>query len=221
MARQPSYRPLEPTEFFADGRASRPLVEGTVPRGRPLDESALLTYRRSPAHGDAARAVALVGNPSMNAFAARCRSPWGRASPITSMSVPSPSTRRPSNAAGNASTFTAPSVTTPWAPATARSSSAAICRRPTITRDYSRGFERRGVKSAAARRADRLLLRGRLARLRRDARLRQPDSAGRSLEDHRLCPRLAAEPVDAAQGSCRESERDKVRRELQPGEERT
>ena len=36
MARQPSYRPLEPTDFFDDGRASRPLVEGTVPRGRPM-----------------------------------------------------------------------------------------------------------------------------------------------------------------------------------------
>jgi mono/diheme cytochrome c family protein len=70
MARQPSYRPLEPTDFFADGRASRPLVEGTVPRGGPLEESAILTYRKPPAHNDAARAVALVGNPAMNAFAA-------------------------------------------------------------------------------------------------------------------------------------------------------
>ena len=53
MARQPSYRPLEPTDFFDDGRASRPLVEGTVPRGGPLEESAILTYRKSPAHGAA------------------------------------------------------------------------------------------------------------------------------------------------------------------------
>jgi mono/diheme cytochrome c family protein len=53
MARQPSYRPLEPTDFFDDGRASRPLVEGTVPRGRPIEESAILAYRKSPARGTA------------------------------------------------------------------------------------------------------------------------------------------------------------------------
>jgi mono/diheme cytochrome c family protein len=51
MARQPSYRPLEPTDFFDDGRASRPMVEGTVPRGRPIEGSAILTSRKSPARG--------------------------------------------------------------------------------------------------------------------------------------------------------------------------
>jgi len=70
MARQPYYRPLEPTNFFPDGRSSRPLVDGTVPRGRPLEQSPILTYRRDPAHADAARAAALIGNPTMNAFAA-------------------------------------------------------------------------------------------------------------------------------------------------------
>jgi mono/diheme cytochrome c family protein len=71
MARQPSYRPLEQSDFFYDGRASRPLVAGTVPwRGGQRDEPELLTYRRSPQHADTARAVALIGNPSMNAFAA-------------------------------------------------------------------------------------------------------------------------------------------------------
>jgi mono/diheme cytochrome c family protein len=70
MARQPSYRPLEPTDFFPDGRSSRPLVEGTVPRGRPLSESPVLTYRKGMGHADAARAAALLGNPDMNAFAA-------------------------------------------------------------------------------------------------------------------------------------------------------
>ncbi|MDQ3827943.1 MAG: cytochrome c [Candidatus Tectomicrobia bacterium] len=33
MHEQPSYEPLEPSNFFADGRSSRPLVEGTVARG--------------------------------------------------------------------------------------------------------------------------------------------------------------------------------------------
>jgi cbb3-type cytochrome c oxidase subunit III len=39
MAEQPRYEPLEPSTFFADGRSARPLVEGTVARGRlRLDE---------------------------------------------------------------------------------------------------------------------------------------------------------------------------------------
>lgn len=33
MALQPKLKPQEPTEFFADGRSTRPLVEGTVARG--------------------------------------------------------------------------------------------------------------------------------------------------------------------------------------------
>lgn len=63
MARQPSYRPLEPTDFFPDGRSSRPLVEGTVPRGRPLEQSLILSYRKSPVYVEAARAAGLIANP--------------------------------------------------------------------------------------------------------------------------------------------------------------
>jgi mono/diheme cytochrome c family protein len=71
MARQPSYRPLERSDFFPDGRASRPLVEGTVPwRGKQGGEDALTTYRRDPEYADAARAVALIGNPSLNGVTA-------------------------------------------------------------------------------------------------------------------------------------------------------
>lgn len=33
MHNQPKYKPLQPSTFFADGRSSRPLVEGTVARG--------------------------------------------------------------------------------------------------------------------------------------------------------------------------------------------
>jgi mono/diheme cytochrome c family protein len=40
MYDQPKYQPLEKSGFYADGRASRPLVEGTVARGT-LDASAL------------------------------------------------------------------------------------------------------------------------------------------------------------------------------------
>ncbi|HTU92393.1 MAG TPA: cytochrome c [Gemmataceae bacterium] len=67
MARQPSYHPLERSDFFTDGRASRPLVEGTVPwRGRDGGEAALLVYRRSPESTDAARAAALVAKPVLD-----------------------------------------------------------------------------------------------------------------------------------------------------------
>lgn len=39
MANQPRYDPLEASDFFADGRSARPLVEGTVARGHlRLDE---------------------------------------------------------------------------------------------------------------------------------------------------------------------------------------
>jgi mono/diheme cytochrome c family protein len=56
MARQPSYRPLEPTTFFADGRSARPLVSGTVARGQPLDDASLVRARkeRSPRASTAA-----------------------------------------------------------------------------------------------------------------------------------------------------------------------
>ncbi|MHB1423388.1 MAG: c-type cytochrome [Gemmataceae bacterium] len=70
MARQPSYRPLERSEFFADGRASRPLVDGTVPwRGRERGEPSLLVYRRSPEYAEAARAAASIANPLVNPLA--------------------------------------------------------------------------------------------------------------------------------------------------------
>jgi mono/diheme cytochrome c family protein len=39
MYDQPRYEPLEPSDFFADGRSARPQVEGTVARGQlRLDE---------------------------------------------------------------------------------------------------------------------------------------------------------------------------------------
>jgi hypothetical protein len=49
MARQPSYKPLQVSDFFRDHRASRPLIDGTVPRGKPLDDDPLVRYlKRSP-----------------------------------------------------------------------------------------------------------------------------------------------------------------------------
>jgi mono/diheme cytochrome c family protein len=43
MASQPSVRPDEASGFFADGRANRPVVPGTVPRGHLRTDAALFT----------------------------------------------------------------------------------------------------------------------------------------------------------------------------------
>jgi hypothetical protein len=51
MAQQPSYRPLEPSRFFEDGRASRPLVQGTVQRGTTNISPALTSGRKPIAGG--------------------------------------------------------------------------------------------------------------------------------------------------------------------------
>lgn len=53
MHDQPKYRGLRPSSFFADGLAARPVIAGTVPRGR-LDEDPLLYTGKE---GDAAAAV--------------------------------------------------------------------------------------------------------------------------------------------------------------------
>jgi mono/diheme cytochrome c family protein len=42
MALQPKYRPLEPSDSFADGRSERPLIEGTVARGALADDAYLV-----------------------------------------------------------------------------------------------------------------------------------------------------------------------------------
>src|SRR5947209_1026937 len=49
MAGQPSYQPLEASSFFADGRASRPLVAGTVARGHLQTNVALYSGRKTRA----------------------------------------------------------------------------------------------------------------------------------------------------------------------------
>ncbi|RPJ80618.1 MAG: hypothetical protein EHM13_11755, partial [Acidobacteria bacterium] len=43
MHDQPRYEPLETSDFFVDGRASRPLIEGTVARGELREDSLLFT----------------------------------------------------------------------------------------------------------------------------------------------------------------------------------
>jgi mono/diheme cytochrome c family protein len=43
MQDQPRYKPLARSDFFDDGRAARPLVEGTVARGQLRDDEHLFT----------------------------------------------------------------------------------------------------------------------------------------------------------------------------------
>src|SRR2546423_7541344 len=45
MANEPRYKPLASSTFFADGRASRELVPGTVARGHKPQEGPLYTGR--------------------------------------------------------------------------------------------------------------------------------------------------------------------------------
>jgi mono/diheme cytochrome c family protein len=49
MADQPSYKPLEASNFFADGRSARPVVAGTVARGYLRTDTAFFTGRVQPA----------------------------------------------------------------------------------------------------------------------------------------------------------------------------
>jgi mono/diheme cytochrome c family protein len=49
MYNQPRYEPLERSDFFDDGRASRPLVSGTVPYQQPPTNTPLATGRSAGA----------------------------------------------------------------------------------------------------------------------------------------------------------------------------
>jgi mono/diheme cytochrome c family protein len=64
MAHQPAYRPLEPSAFFADQRSSRPLVDGTVPRGE-LRQGSFFTGRKPAGEVAAMEGAALIANPDL------------------------------------------------------------------------------------------------------------------------------------------------------------
>jgi mono/diheme cytochrome c family protein len=60
MATQPSYKPDEPSLFFSDGRAARPMVPGTVARGHLRTDRQLFTGKRRLT-SDLAAPASLVG----------------------------------------------------------------------------------------------------------------------------------------------------------------
>src|SRR5207249_4815697 len=61
MARQPSYKPLDPSTFFPDGRSARPLVPGTVARGHLRTDLPLFTGKRTREGGDLTLPAAFLG----------------------------------------------------------------------------------------------------------------------------------------------------------------
>jgi mono/diheme cytochrome c family protein len=70
MAEQPSARPDQPSAFFGDGRAARPVVAGTVARGHLRADLHLYTGRVPDATGAPAFSIALVGSAFTNPRAA-------------------------------------------------------------------------------------------------------------------------------------------------------
>jgi mono/diheme cytochrome c family protein len=84
MGQQPSYRPLQPSNFFEDGRSARPVVPGTIARGQLDLDDAL--YRGTNAKGDyvdrfpfeMTKAVLERGRQRYNIFCIVCHGPAGQ-----------------------------------------------------------------------------------------------------------------------------------------------
>ena len=72
MQDQPKYIPLRPSDFFADGRSARPLIEGTVARGH-LDDDAGFYTGKGP-DGKLVDDVSLPGHQGSASSAARSAS---------------------------------------------------------------------------------------------------------------------------------------------------
>src|SRR5665213_4268533 len=61
MAVQPSMRPYNPSSFYPDGRAARPVVANTIARGHLRTDLALFTGRTSRSARPWAMPAALLG----------------------------------------------------------------------------------------------------------------------------------------------------------------
>ena len=68
MAKQPSHRPFEPSNFFADGQSARPQVFGTVAHGHLRTDVHLFTGKQM-SNPDTVRAAALVAIGAAKALA--------------------------------------------------------------------------------------------------------------------------------------------------------
>jgi mono/diheme cytochrome c family protein len=69
MARQPSYKPLEPSDFYDDGKSARPEPSGTVARGHLHTDYALFTGKTTDPPSDWTHPISIIGVAS--------GAPWG------------------------------------------------------------------------------------------------------------------------------------------------
>src|ERR1051325_10137860 len=85
MARQPAYRPLRPSSFFADGRSARPNVPGTVAHERIKAANGL----RVMTGEDWARIAGAIGTAHDNPLAAAQRmAAWSSYRETLPISIP-------------------------------------------------------------------------------------------------------------------------------------
>jgi mono/diheme cytochrome c family protein len=91
MAVQPSYKPLDPSDFFSDGRSARPLVRGTVARGHLRIDLPLFTGKRVRDDRSLAQPIAVVGTGSAGiggAFITLAMQQWEYANDVDSFPFP-------------------------------------------------------------------------------------------------------------------------------------
>lgn len=77
MHDQPKYIPLRPSNFFADGRSARPMVEGAVPRGYLREDELFYTGKKGQQPAETfpfpiTREVLSRGQERYNIFCAPC-----------------------------------------------------------------------------------------------------------------------------------------------------
>jgi mono/diheme cytochrome c family protein len=77
MANQPKYLPQAPSSFFNDGRAARPLVEGTVARGSLIDESLEIAPNSNTFPIPVTPELLARGQERFNIFCAECHGALG------------------------------------------------------------------------------------------------------------------------------------------------
>jgi mono/diheme cytochrome c family protein len=83
MAVQPSYRPYQPSDIFADGTSARPVPADTVARGHLQDDTLLFTGKDASGQDSTqfpfavTRAVLERGQQRFNIYCAPCHGPDG------------------------------------------------------------------------------------------------------------------------------------------------
>jgi mono/diheme cytochrome c family protein len=146
MAEQPSYRPLERSSFFADERSARPLEAGTVARGQPLADSPLVTGRRggSPEVRRAAAVTALASAGPLVALAPLATSDAPAAEYVNAF--PFAVTRDDLQRGRQRYTIFCAVCHDPTGNGNGKIPERGYTHPPSYVTDFSRGFERRGVR---------------------------------------------------------------------------